>query len=188
MGVHASLALKTNWHTTVNRAQIPGKKDHPGLNGLNGYHRTNINISSNGWGGERMGRRITWTFGSMYLLIIRFLNLRYQMQYPARYPVQYHAGYPAVSPAEYPAGYPCLVSCTVSCTISCMVSCAVSCAVSCTVSYVVSCAVSFAIWCALWCRVSFTVSLNQTIFNIICWVAGSIVSSTKRLMVQVLFL
>ena len=53
MGVHASLALKTNWHTTVNRAQIPGKKDHPGLNGLNGYHRTNINIFSKGWGGER---------------------------------------------------------------------------------------------------------------------------------------
>ena len=30
-------------------------------------------------------------------------------------------------------------------------------------------------------------SINPTIFNIICWVAGSIASTTKRLMVQVLF-
>ena len=30
-------------------------------------------------------------------------------------------------------------------------------------------------------------SRNPTIFNIICWVTGSIVSSTKHLMVQVLF-
>ena len=44
----------------MNRAQIPGKKDHPGLNGLNGCHRTNITISLKGWGGERNYENDVW--------------------------------------------------------------------------------------------------------------------------------